>query len=344
MRILRVLMLIMSAAPVSASAAGDQAPGGVVRSPAHVPDAPVKDGAALDGASSTVNPQRGRVQVQFGDRGELIVDGKRRFVRAGYRSGQVDGFTGALRSAAEAGFDMVHDYHFESFDIAQLGVQRYIQDARAYLRRAEQLGLGVFLGLPRTAVRAADESTLATIVGELSNERALWMWYIYDEPRPDVLSIETASRVYNLLHRLDPQRPSIMLTNRASTMQQYHPFCDVLWFDRYPIAATSIKKSSLSPIAEALATAMKTVPARKPVWPVLQAQDNKGNPSLRKRVPKLRPPDDRTHRPNEADLRAQAHVAIAQNAMAVVYYWAPEAWYSMKTDTPGIWTSLGRVL
>jgi hypothetical protein len=284
------------------------------------------------------------VQVQFGDRGELIVDGKRRFIRAGYRSGQMDGFTAALPSAAEAGFDMVHDYRFESFDVARLGVQQYVNEARAYLRKADQLGLGVFLGLPRAAVRDGDETTLARIIAELSEERALWMWYIYDEPQPHVLSIESASRVYSLLRRLDPQRPSIMLTNSTSNMRLYHPFCDVLWFDRYPIAATSMKNSSLSPVAEALATAMRTVSARKPVWPVLQAQDNKGNPSLRKRVRSLLPPDDRTHRPNEAELRAQAHVAIAQNAMAVVYYWGPEAWYSMKTDTPGIWKSLGRVL
>ena len=170
------------------------------------------------------------------------------------------------------------------------------------------------------------------------------MWYVYDEPRPDTLSIEAASRVYNLLRRLDPQRPSIMLTNSDSAVRQYSPYCDVLWRDRYPIAATSLQRSSLSPIAEALETAMKTVPPGKPVWPVLQAHDNKGSPNLRKRAPTLPRPDDRNHRPNEAELRAQAHVAIARRAMGVAYYWAPETWYSMKRETPGTWASLTRVL
>ena len=45
-----------------------------------------------------------------------------------------------------------------------------------------------------------------------------------------------------------------------------------------------------------------------------------------------------------AEVRAAAHVAIARGAPAVAYYWAPESWYSMKTDTPGIWAALGRVL
>ena len=31
-----------------------------------------------------------------------------------------------------------------------------------------------------------DERTLATIIGELANEPALWIWYIYDEPAADV--------------------------------------------------------------------------------------------------------------------------------------------------------------
>ena len=311
----------------------------------HAPACAAPQTVAEPAAAPVAKPRPARTRIAFSERGELIVDGERRFIRAGHRSGQTDGFTNALKSAADAGFNMVHDYRFESIDIAKEGVDRYVEDARAYLRKANQLGLGVYLGLPRTAVKAADEKTITAIVNALAGERALWMWYIYDEPRPEVLSVESASRVYKLLKRLDPERPAIMLTNKSSTMQQYRAYCDILWFDRYPIAATSIEKSSLKPIAEALDTAMKAGPvSEKPVWPVLQAQDNKGSPTLRKKRPDLQRPDDRTHRPNEAELRAAAHVAIARGAPAVAYYWAPESWYSMKTDTPGIWASLGRVL
>jgi hypothetical protein len=311
----------------------------------HAPACAAPQAAAEPAAAPAAKPRPARTRIAFSERGELIVDGKRRFIRAGHRSGQTDGFTSALKSAADAGFNMVHDYRFESIDIAKEGVDRYVEDARAYLRKANQLGLGVYLGLPRNAVRAADEETITAIVNALAGERALWMWYIYDEPRPEVLSVESASRVYKLLKRLDPERPAIMLTNKPSTMQQYRAYCDILWFDRYPIAATNIEKSSLKPIAEALDTAMKAGPvSEKPVWPVLQAQDNKGSPTLRKKRPDLQRPDDRTHRPNAAELRAAAHVAIARGAPAVAYYWAPESWYSMKTDTPGIWASLGRVL
>jgi hypothetical protein len=295
--------------------------------------------AADDEAGAASGP----VRVGFGERGELVVDGVRRFVRAGYRSGQTDSFIDALPTARQAGFDIVHDYHFETYELAQGGLQGYVQDARRYLRRAQQLGLGVYLGLPRELVRNGDEKALAKIVEALAKERALWLWYLYDEPRPDVLDVATAARVYALLHRLDPNHPVVILSNRDETMRQYHASCDVLWLDRYPVAAT-VKAPSLKPIAGALDAARVTAGARKPLWPVLQAQDNRGSPALRKKVKNLSPPTDATYRPSEAEIRAQAHIAIARGAMATVFYWAPDSWYSMKTDTPRAWASLSRVV
>jgi hypothetical protein len=285
-----------------------------------------------------------RAAVQLGNRGELVVEGTPRFIRGAFRSGQVDEFLEALPSAAAAGFNMVHDYRFETYDVRQLGLERFITDARAYLRRAHELQMGVFLGLPRQSVGQYEEQTLATIIAELGNEPGLWMWYIYDEPYEDVLTVETASRVYELLRRLDPLRPSVMLTNRVKALQEYHPFCDVLWFDRYPILATSEQLTSLAPIVAALQKARLTVAPGKPVWPVLQLHDNKGRASVRKRSPLLPKVSDATHRPGEAEIRAQAHLAIAQQSPALVYYWAPQSWYSMRTDTPKIWQSLTRVL
>ena len=297
-----------------------------------------------NGAETAGTEPRKAVSVTFGDRGELIVDGKRRFVRGGYRSGDGDGLAERLSSAADAGFDMVHDYHFESMKVTD-GAQEYIQQARTYLRRADQLGLGVFLGLPRKAVAQGDEQTIAQIVKALSSEHALWMWYVFDEPNPNKVSVDAVARVHALLRRLDPRHPAIILANKPHTAQQYQPHCDVLWFDRYPITATSVHTASLRSQADALKTARSAAGAGKPVWPVLQAFDNRGNPALRAKSKKaLEMPNDSNHRPNEAELRAQAHIAIANQAMAVVYYWAPESWYSMRRDTPGVWRSLTRVL
>ena len=59
--------------------------------------------------------------------------------------GQVDGFADALPSAVEAGVDMVHDYRFESYNLKVLGVERFIQEARVYLRRARSSDSESFL-------------------------------------------------------------------------------------------------------------------------------------------------------------------------------------------------------
>src|SRR5262245_52774221 len=156
--------------------------------------------------------------IAFGDRGELIVNGNRHFILGGYRSGQQDTFDNALPSAAEAGFSMVHDYRFEGMNTGQAGgVQKYIDDARTYLRKADQLKLGVFLGLPRDAVTAANEDVLTQIVNQLSGEPALWFWYVFDEPNPSKVSPDAVSRVYQLLHRLDPKHPAVILSNRGDT-------------------------------------------------------------------------------------------------------------------------------
>jgi hypothetical protein len=291
-----------------------------------------------------VNHQRARVGVDLGDRGELIVGGVPRFVRGGYRSGQGDRFTEALPSAADAGLSLVHDYKFERENPGRAGVEAHVKGARAYLKRAHQLGLGVFMGLPRAAVRNYDEEVLAAIVSALSNEPALWLWYVYDEPTEATLAVETASRIHGLLRRLDPNRPAVMLANSVSAVLRYHPFCDLLWYDRYPIVATAHDLISLAPIAAALQASRDVVPAGKPVWPVLQVQDNRGSPSLRRRMVKLAAPSDDTHRPTVGEIRAESHVAIAQGSMGLVYYWAPDNWYSMKTDTPGTWAGFSQVL
>ncbi|HEX7008465.1 MAG TPA: hypothetical protein VF184_00690 [Phycisphaeraceae bacterium] len=296
-----------------------------------------------------VNYQPNPNMVRLGARGELIVNGKPVFVVGGYRSGQVDAFVDALPSARDSGFNLVHDYWFENQDIEDDDdLDRYIQQARQYLGRAHQLGLGVFLGLPRSAVSgmrggAYNEPVLARIIAELSGEPALWLWYIMDEPNTDKMTIADAARVYRLIKRLDPNHPAIMLTNLPERTLEFGHFCDVLWYDRYPIIASSDRLRSLAPLSRAVHYNRKMVP-EKPLWLVLQGHDARASRSVRRKMPGLSMPSDSDHRPNEAEVRAQAHLAIAQGLMAVVYYWGPDSWYSMRDDTPGVWKSFSTVM
>src|SRR6185295_19425576 len=151
--------------------------------------------------------------------------------------------------------------------------------------------------LPRQAVKQADEKMITQIVNELSSEHALWMWYLADEPNPSKVSVDAISRVYALMRRLDPKHPAIITANKPNTTQQYQPYCDILWFDHYPLSATSEKQDSLRSQSDALKMAQSAASPGKPVWPVLQAFDNRGNPKLRAKSHKeMDRPNDSNHR------------------------------------------------
>lgn len=302
------------------------------------------DGSQLQ-FRSTVNHQPDSPVITLGDRGEMLVNGEPKFILASFRSGQTDDFTEALPSAREAGFDMVHDYGPENTDTSKVGVERYIEMAREYLRAAHAEGLSVFLGLPRNDVNSYNEEHLIQIITELSNEPALHIWYLMDEPRTNSLPVLNAARVYQLLQRLDPDRLSMYCLNSIGTSLVYSAFCDLVWRNRYSVIATSSVLSSLAPMTAYLQHGnelQKTF--GRPSWLIVQVHDFKGFPSLRERVPTLEPPSDRNHRPTADNVRAQSHLAIAAGTMGISYYWLPERWYSMKTDTPGFWREFTKVL
>lgn len=176
------------------------------------------------------------------------------------------------------------------------------------------------MGLPRKMVRAFDREGLAQIIAELSGERALWLWYMMGEPVHDSTPVANAALTYHLIKRLDPNHPAVMVFNRPTNMVMFSPFTDIIWCDRYPIIASSDELRSLAPISGTLQYAIEMFGDRKPVWPVLQGHDNRALRSVRESMPDLPFPSDEDHRPNEQELRAQAHLGIAHGAMGVVYY------------------------
>lgn len=293
---------------------------------------------------SIVNYQPDSAEITLGERGELIVNGEPRFVIGSYRSGQTDDFIQALPTAVKAGFTMVHDYSLESTRTNVVGVEDYIRRARQYLQAAHQHGLGVFLGFPRQAVRTYNEEHLVRIITELSNEPALHIWYLMDEPTYDSVPILHAAQLYQLLQRLDPNRPSVYLLNQATPTLIYSPFCDMIWWDRYPVIATSTVLSSLAPIAASLQQGFAIKGHNRPLWPTLQVHDNKGYLTHKGRVDNLPKVTDDNHWPTVEHIRAQSHLAIAAGCMALTYYWGPPSWYSMKTDTPLYWKGFSEVV
>ncbi len=308
------------------------------------PQKPGKPGEVLR-FSFPVNYQPDHGTVAYRGDGALLVDGRPTFAVGGFRSGQTDDGINALPTAREAGLSFVHDYANDRVpDLKRLGLDAMIERTRAYLRAAEREGLGVVLALPRQAVVQFDEPVLARWVSELSGERGLWFWYLYDEPDPKIVPPLAASRSYQLVTRLDPNHPVVVVCNRESSTAIYHGFADAVWPDKYPVTATGREMISLSPLYADLRGTRQAVGPDQPIAPVLQLHDNRGIPWLRKDNPDLARPSDHDHRPTADEVRAMAHLSLAAGVRGLSFYWAPESWYSMKSNAPGLWRSFGGVV
>lgn len=293
-----------------------------------------------------VNYQPTVTKVAFNDRHIMEVNGREVFVLGSYRSGQEDKREKALPTAKAAGFNMVHEYDFESYNVIKKwgGMDTYLSRVKKYLRTADKLDLGVFMGMDRTAIKTFDEPTLARVICELSAEPALWMWYIWDEPGPETLAPENASRVHHLIKRLDPHHPTIMLLNHIRPSHIYGSYCDVVWMDEYSFIGSGPSLNSIAPVTGAL-QALRDIVGDKPMWVVPQIHDNKGMKSLREKVPSMPELTDDNHHPNEAEMRSQTHNGIANGCTGVVYYWLPlHMGYSMKYDTPETWARFSKVV
>ncbi|QDU71466.1 glycoside hydrolase 5 family protein [Mucisphaera calidilacus] len=308
------------------------------------PDKPGKADELLS-FSFWANYQPDPTPVAYGSQGELIVDGKPLFVVGSFRSGQTDRHIDALPTAQAAGVSWVHDYkNGRVRDLEKMGFEAFLEQARAYLRRAHELGLGVAMSIPRPAVVDADEAFVARWVSELSDEPALWFWYLYDEPKPQHVPVTSISKTYKTIKRMDPNHPVVLVCHLEETNAVYHPFTDAMWPDRYPITATGREMVTTTPVYSDIQRVRQLIGPDQPIAPVLQLHDNRSIPWLRKSNPELAMPSDADHRPTADEVRAMGHLALVGGARGFSYYWAPTYWYSLEKDAPQHWKHFTRVV
>ena len=157
--------------------------------------------------------------------GMLRFDGERRFVLGLY---QTTKHTDGMRSAAEAGFQLVHS-----------------PAEHAYLDRAHAHGLRCWVTTGTDPVR------IRKVVSDFSKHPALLFWESEDEPSyqwkkaEPRISPERIRAAYALLKQLDPSRLVYLNhapTNLVSTLQAYNPGGDILATDIYPVIPHGIRE------------------------------------------------------------------------------------------------------
>lgn len=133
------------------------------------------------------------------------------------------------RYAGTSGFSVVQSYQLSSVNA------NTIVDARKYLDTAEAAGLRVVVGFEDEQVVARNVDYVRRRVGALRNHRALYGWYLSDEPEMrnvDPRTLETLARV---IRAEDPRHPIVVAASRLGSDYPYRGSFDIAALDDYPI-------------------------------------------------------------------------------------------------------------
>lgn len=233
-----------------------------------------------------------------------------------------------LEDLAKSNFSLIHAYHFEHMDYGKA----WMDDARKYLNAADQKGVRVFLGFPRSLVARAEKDpeaieTVRKIVETLKNEKGLFGWYLYDEP-----NVEKDNRlkdIYRTVKDMDPEHPTIIVHFTPARFESIGTFCDLPWVDTYPVPW------SIARVYEAVRTAKAL--SGKPVWSVIQAHGLEWQNAREKNTAVIL---DKQQRPTPKEFRAMVHAALAGGAGGIIVYFLPQRMHDMKKNTPLLWQAI----
>ncbi len=258
-------------------------------------------------------------RVEMRDDNMLLVDGEPFFPIGAYRdpSDSVDEFDALV----EAGFNVTHNYRFES------EAKYTIDDARAYLRAADAAGLKVFMGIRRSLVQAGDLHRIQQWVAALMDEPALLTWYLMDEPVLHSVSAGSMARTTDAVRVVDPVHPTSQVLCRPDSFGDYAASCDILWNDPYPLPNQPLT------MVDEWVRGGREAALDRPYWTVLQGHDVRYWHEYEQAVEELGP----VALPTYTDTRCMAFTALCGGANGLIWYWLPNSAYHIQRDAPNVW-------
>lgn len=105
---------------------------------------------------------------------------------------------------------------------------------------------------------------------EIGRHPALLMWYLNDEA--PVKFAENTTRVNELLHEIDPERPTLTCLCQPKTAFDFLPSYDVLAHDAYPIG-NHVGKNMLERVTSQMREIEENMMSMRPLWFIPQAFD-----------------------------------------------------------------------
>lgn len=285
----------------------------------------------------------GQSVVGFDTDGTVLVNGERTFLYGTYRDPSDD--WGNFTGINAAGFNFVHDYYFETFQVTN-AAQRdaWISQARAYLDLAEQHDVGVFLGLPRNVViENPDPTMLAQLVNGVKDKSALYFWRLYDEPSNQTfqnpVNLAHFQTMYATIKANDPNHPVDAVD--AFRLNEVDTYTDVISAELYPIRTDNIHTitdddAGLMRSVRELAAARQAAPT-SPFVATLQGYDWRIAVARSQGTLDQLNVTGENYRPSPKEIRAQGHLMLTQGINAPTFYWGESGVYDLQDEAPEIW-------
>lgn len=105
---------------------------------------------------------------------------------------------------------------------------------------------------------------------EIGRHPALLMWYLNDEA--PVKFAENTTKVNELLHEIDPERPTLTCLCQPKTAFDFLPSYDVLAHDAYPVG-NHVGKNMLERVTSQMREIDENMMSMRPLWFISQAFD-----------------------------------------------------------------------
>jgi hypothetical protein len=191
------------------------------------------------------------------------------------------------------------------------------------------------MGMPRSWVNEHLAGEMRAWVAGLANHRALLTFYLYDEPEIHANLFPPRYReAVDIIRTTSPNSLVSAVFTAPSPIVEYfiHSGTDIPMFDPYPIGNS--EQWDTMRYDQQLKANRAMLPPGSPYWVVIQGHD------LGFGFMKLPPAGQIFSRPRPEETRFMAHLAIANGATGLIWYWGPQRWYDIRNDTPHIWKGI----
>ena len=193
-----------------------------------------------------------------------------------------------------------------------------------YLDAAKAAGLKVLATLPSSDYLRSQRMKV------LDRHRALWAWYLVDEPDLNLVPPADVREDYRGLKKLGLRKPIALTLFQGYEAANYAESCDILMVDRYPVPWLP-----LANFGQHMRMARLALGQQKPFVAIIQAFDWTAYPGLLRTTAALRPP-------TQPELRCMVYEALARGANGMFFYEFDGTWKIR--NHPEVWNALKAVV